>query len=425
MADNVRAAGAVDPAVLQDLVATLSRFGIRLPADLVVLSRSLVTLDGTLRVISPDAVAGRGRARCSSTDDADADHRSQRAASARSCWPRCRSSAGCPDRIDRILTLTGRGELRIRSVVDEDGRRIVRTLVNRAAARASSGSRSSSSSACCSSPPTPGPMVAERHRVVRDLRLRRPARRDGAAAAGRRGGRPGRHDVTSSTATPRRGRGGRAAPTTSPRGSATTATRATCSSSCSGARRRPARAPRAARDRHEHGAHDDVARATDRLPAVRELVLALAQVVALLAPVVVVVVLVVGRRWRRLGVLVAGRGAAARRSGRCSTRRSTWAPACRARSTTGTWVASTRFPASCTSRRGRGHRRSAGPGWRRVAAGAGRLCRAHGRAGASPGAAACPSSCWRSRRRRVRAPRSSSSSARRTDGRRRRRWQRR
>ena len=35
-------------------------------------------------------------------------------------------------RVDRILTLTGRGELRIRSIVDEDGRRILRTLVNRA-----------------------------------------------------------------------------------------------------------------------------------------------------------------------------------------------------------------------------------------------------------------------------------------------------
>ena len=37
-----------------------------------------------------------------------------------------------PDRIDRILTLTGRGDLRIRHVMDEDGRRTVRTLVNRA-----------------------------------------------------------------------------------------------------------------------------------------------------------------------------------------------------------------------------------------------------------------------------------------------------
>ena len=37
-----------------------------------------------------------------------------------------------PDRIDRILMLTGRGDLRIRSVIDEDSRRILRTLVNRA-----------------------------------------------------------------------------------------------------------------------------------------------------------------------------------------------------------------------------------------------------------------------------------------------------
>ena len=37
-----------------------------------------------------------------------------------------------PDRIDRVLSLTGRGELRIRSIVDEDDQRILRTLVNRA-----------------------------------------------------------------------------------------------------------------------------------------------------------------------------------------------------------------------------------------------------------------------------------------------------
>ena len=36
-----------------------------------------------------------------------------------------------PERVDRILSLTGRGELRIRTVVDEDSRRILRTLVNR------------------------------------------------------------------------------------------------------------------------------------------------------------------------------------------------------------------------------------------------------------------------------------------------------
>jgi hypothetical protein len=37
-----------------------------------------------------------------------------------------------PDRVDRVLTVAGRGELRFRSIVDEDSRRILRTLVNRA-----------------------------------------------------------------------------------------------------------------------------------------------------------------------------------------------------------------------------------------------------------------------------------------------------
>ena len=56
-----------------------------------------------------------------------------------------------PDRIDRILTLAGRGELRIRSVVDEDGQRILRTLVNRALLVHDRRGRSCSWRRCCSS----------------------------------------------------------------------------------------------------------------------------------------------------------------------------------------------------------------------------------------------------------------------------------
>jgi ubiquinone biosynthesis protein len=37
-----------------------------------------------------------------------------------------------PDRLDRLLMLAGRGDLRIRHIVDEDSRRILRTLANRA-----------------------------------------------------------------------------------------------------------------------------------------------------------------------------------------------------------------------------------------------------------------------------------------------------
>ena len=40
MADHLRPGGAVDPSILQDLIATLSQFGIRLPGDLVILSRA-------------------------------------------------------------------------------------------------------------------------------------------------------------------------------------------------------------------------------------------------------------------------------------------------------------------------------------------------------------------------------------------------
>ena len=37
-----------------------------------------------------------------------------------------------PDRIDRLATLATRGDLRLRTVVSEDERRLVRTLVDRA-----------------------------------------------------------------------------------------------------------------------------------------------------------------------------------------------------------------------------------------------------------------------------------------------------
>ena len=83
-------------------------FGIRLPADLVVLSRALVTLDGTLRVMSPGLVDGHGGDRAASrtaglpvVDPQDAPKNELVAA-----LPQLRR---LPDRIDRILTLTEPG----------------------------------------------------------------------------------------------------------------------------------------------------------------------------------------------------------------------------------------------------------------------------------------------------------------------------
>ncbi len=130
MADHVRATGTVDPSVLQDLVATLSRFGVRLPGDLIVLSRALVTLDGTLRVLHPGiALVPAATAVLTATDDTALVDRDQLIRDELlAALPQLRH---LPDRLDRILTQTSRGDLRVRTVVDEDERRILRTLVNR------------------------------------------------------------------------------------------------------------------------------------------------------------------------------------------------------------------------------------------------------------------------------------------------------
>ncbi|HWC10612.1 MAG TPA: AarF/UbiB family protein [Acidimicrobiales bacterium] len=131
MADNIRATGTIEPTVLQDLVSTLAEFGVRLPADLVVLSRALITLDGTLRVLSPgiSLVPAVTELMTSPTSPPILDREALIRDEILSALPRLRR---LPDHVDRILTLTGRGDLRVRSIVDEDRQRILRTLVNRA-----------------------------------------------------------------------------------------------------------------------------------------------------------------------------------------------------------------------------------------------------------------------------------------------------
>jgi ubiquinone biosynthesis protein len=116
--------------VFQSLVAALSQFGIRLPADLVILSRALVTLDGTLRTISPGfSMVAAANQIGSGTAVPALDPNEMVRDELASMLPHLRR---IPDRLDRILMLTGRGDLRIRTVIDEDSRRILRTLVNRA-----------------------------------------------------------------------------------------------------------------------------------------------------------------------------------------------------------------------------------------------------------------------------------------------------
>ena len=129
MAEHVRPGGTVDPAVLQDLVATLSRFGMRLPTDVVLLSRALVTVDGTLRGLRRHLARRRGdRAVVDRGAEPVVDRKELARDELLAMVPHLRR---LPERVDRILALTGRGELRVRSIVDEDSRRIVRTLANR------------------------------------------------------------------------------------------------------------------------------------------------------------------------------------------------------------------------------------------------------------------------------------------------------
>ncbi len=132
LAEHVRPGATVDPAVFEEMVATLSRFGMTLPTDVVLLSRTLVTVDGTLRALVPDlalvpaalALVAPG----SKDEPALLDRTELMREELLSMLPRLRR---LPERVDRILTLAGRGELRLRSVLDEDAGRIVRTLANR------------------------------------------------------------------------------------------------------------------------------------------------------------------------------------------------------------------------------------------------------------------------------------------------------
>jgi ubiquinone biosynthesis protein len=130
LAEHVRPGAAVDPAVFDELVATLSRFGMRLSTDVVLLSRALVTVDGTLRTLVPDLslVAGAIALVDRKDERAVVDRKELVREELLSMLPHLRR---LPERVDRILTLTSRGELRTRHVVDEDGGRILRTLANR------------------------------------------------------------------------------------------------------------------------------------------------------------------------------------------------------------------------------------------------------------------------------------------------------
>jgi ubiquinone biosynthesis protein len=130
VADHVRPSGDISAAVMQDLIATLGQFGIRVDGELVVLARALATLDGTLRVLCPDfslVAAATTMMAVGASPVAVAKHVVHDELVA--ALPHLRR---LPERVDRILTLTGRGDLRVHTVVDEDAGRTLRAPANRA-----------------------------------------------------------------------------------------------------------------------------------------------------------------------------------------------------------------------------------------------------------------------------------------------------
>ena len=131
MVESLRPDGTVEPRVLQDLVPVLAGFGIHLPGDLVLLARALVTLDGTVGVISPglSTVSTAMELAASDTASRAVDEGDVIRAELLAALARLRR---LPDRLDRVMTLAARGDLRVRNVVTEDSSRVVRTLVNRA-----------------------------------------------------------------------------------------------------------------------------------------------------------------------------------------------------------------------------------------------------------------------------------------------------
>jgi ubiquinone biosynthesis protein len=101
-----------------------------LPGDLVLLARMLVTLDGTVRTLTPElSIVNAVSELMAPSDDAPVvDPGTMLRDELLAVVPHLRR---LPDRVDRMLMLAGRGKLRIRTVLDEDGSRVVRTLVNR------------------------------------------------------------------------------------------------------------------------------------------------------------------------------------------------------------------------------------------------------------------------------------------------------
>ena len=339
MADHVRPTGTVDPTILQDLVVALARFHVALPRDLVVLARTLVTLEGTLRLLAPEmsfvhAAMTTMQSKEAVVVDQRAMIRDELLAVAAAPAPPAGTGRPHPD-ADRPRRAARahrprRGRPPSRAHTCQPGpagrrrRHVPRRLGD---AHRGHGSR---------------PARRRDRRAVRRLRLRRSAPRHRAPAARRRHGRSGRHDM-SSVAT------------------ATAPAQPTFDDRPAGERyyRHPGDVVRSivwglttvllvvfleGATQTSRGLTVDLGHAAARVAdAARELVLALTQVLVVLAACAVIGLLVALRRWRRLGIVVLAGAVGAGVVALLDRLLDLPGPLPQAVSS-GTWLASTRFP---------------------------------------------------------------------------------
>lgn len=132
LADHLGAGGSIDVRALADLIPVLGQFEITLPGDLVVLMRALVTLDGTLGVLSPGfsvVAAGKQLAEQEAAERSKGDPQDQITEALVGELPVLRR---LPADVGRTLALASRGTLQFRTVASEDESRFSRTMWNRA-----------------------------------------------------------------------------------------------------------------------------------------------------------------------------------------------------------------------------------------------------------------------------------------------------
>jgi ubiquinone biosynthesis protein len=118
----------------QDLVLLVGRYGIHLPRWFGTLSRTLVTLEGTLRSVDPAfSLVDAARARAGDTALGRARPSSLRAAFEQEAVAQLPRLQRLPERVDELLgqAVNGRLSARLSHFSHEGDERLVRALVNR------------------------------------------------------------------------------------------------------------------------------------------------------------------------------------------------------------------------------------------------------------------------------------------------------